>query len=267
MTGKHFKIKPVEAGHRARPGKTEPVFERYIPTGFSGSMTGFRFYWPVLQPGLSRQNPFVPSRLCENLPFRRRGYTLVEMLISLALLAVLFSLLGSMLHGMSRISRLAEDSSVRDREMSFCMDLMRKELGEMILDQKKVDFNFISGDNFMAYTTTRNELLARDSIPGGVKRIEWRYDPALKCLKRTVSTLIDGKRDLAARVETAFLDTLEGFEVYYFNGVDWIKMTGISELVPDCTSICVRFVFPSENRDKQFFETAFILPNEKFSSK
>lgn len=197
----------------------------------------------------------------------RRAYTLVEMLISLALLAVLFTLLGSMLHGMSRISKLAEDSSVRDREIAFCFDLMRKELGEMVLDQKKVDFNFLSGENFIAYTTTRDELLARNTVPGGVKRVEWRYDPAAQQLARTVSMLIDGKREAGAPVETRFLSELQAFEIYIFDGVNWLRMTGISELVPQTSGIAVRFAFAAEDKNQQFFETAFILPNETFTSK
>ncbi|MGM0601623.1 MAG: prepilin-type N-terminal cleavage/methylation domain-containing protein, partial [Candidatus Rifleibacteriota bacterium] len=153
----------------------------------------------------------------------RNGYTLVELLISLTLLAVLFTLMGSLLTGMSRISRLAEDDSLRNRETQFCFDLMRKELSEMIVEQKKVNFNFIGGNEFMAYTTTRKELLARDSIPGGAKRVEWRYDAAAKTLKRTVSMLIDGKREPVAPVETSFLSGLESFEIYFFDGVDWLR--------------------------------------------
>ena len=212
---------------------------------------------------------FAPLCLLERLRSSRRAYTLVELLISLALLAVLFTLLGSMLHGMSRISRLAEDGAVRDREMSFCFDLMRKELGEMVLDQRKADFNMLSGENFIAYTTTRTELLARNSIPGGVKRVEWRFEPAEKRLVRTVSMLIDGKRTAAAPAQTRFFQELKGFEIYVFDGVDWLRMTGISELVPQTTGLCVRLIFPSERDDQkdEFFESAFLLPNETFQSK
>lgn len=197
----------------------------------------------------------------------RQGYTLVELLISLALLAVLFTLLGSLLHGMARISRLAEDGSVREREIAFCFEMMRKELGEMVIDQRKADFSFLSGENFIAYTTTRNELLARDSIPSGVKRIEWRYDPGAQVLVRRVSMLIDGKREAAAPVETRFLEGLQSFETLIFDKVNWLRMTGISEQVPQTHSIAVRLAFASENREsgREFFESAFLLPNERFS--
>jgi prepilin-type N-terminal cleavage/methylation domain-containing protein len=200
----------------------------------------------------------------------KRAYTLVELLISLSLLAVLFTLLGSLLMGMSRISRLAEDDSLRERELNFCISLIRKELGEMQVDQKLVDYNFLGGDNFIAYTTTRRELLARDSIPGGSKRVEWRYDPTEKILIRTVSQLIDGKRQIAAApVKTKFLEGLAGFESYFFDGVNWLRITGISELMPRTGSLALRFVFddPDEPENQKFYESAFILPNETFAQK
>jgi hypothetical protein len=136
----------------------------------------------------------------------------------------------------------------------------------MIVDQKKVNFNFVGGNDFIAYTTTRKELLARNSIPGGAKRVEWRYDPNEQKLNRTVSMLLDGKREPVAPVETSFLPGLESFEIYFFDGVDWLRLTGISELMPQTVGISVRFVFAAnENTDQQeFIESAIILPNETF---
>ncbi|GAB4273696.1 MAG: hypothetical protein Kow0029_13490 [Candidatus Rifleibacteriota bacterium] len=149
--------------------------------------------------------------------------------------------------------------------MNFCFELIRKELGEMIVDQNESNYNLLSGDNFIAYTTTRQELLARNSIPGGAKRVEWRYDPGSRKLVRTVSMLIDGKREPEPPVKTEFFEDLAGFEVYWYDRVQWLRMTGISEFVPQTRTIAVRFIFDSENKQKQeFFESAFILPNETF---
>ncbi len=196
----------------------------------------------------------------------RHACTLVEMMISLALLAVLFTLLGSMLHGMSRLSRLAEDSSLRERQMSFCFDLIRKELGEMVVVQNQGDYSFVGGENFIAYTTTRDELLARNSIPGGVKRVEWRHDPGTGSLIRTVSMLIDGKRDAGEPVKSSFFEDLDRFEIYVFDGVEWLRMTGISESMRQTQSVALRLVFKSAPGEKEeFFESAFILPNETFT--
>ena len=84
------------------------------------------------------------------------GFTLVETLISLALLAVLFVLLGGLLTGMAKISRTAADVSLFDREIEFCGEIIRKELGEMLLDNSRVDYTFLGGNGFFAYTTTRD---------------------------------------------------------------------------------------------------------------
>ena len=100
------------------------------------------------------------------------GFTLVDTLISLALLAVLFVMLGGLLTGMAKISRPAADVSIFDREIEFCGEIIRKELGEMLLDNSRADYTFLGGNEFFAYTTTRDELLDRDSIPGGAKRVE-----------------------------------------------------------------------------------------------
>lgn len=198
-----------------------------------------------------------------------RAFTLVEVLISLSLLAVLFALLGSLLTGMSRLARLTDDDSMRDREMNFCFDLIRKELGEMILEQSKVDYSFVSGDSFISYTTTRPELLVKNSIPGGVRRVEWRYDAAARQLIRSASLLFTAGRDPAPAVVTRFFEGLTGFEVYFFDGVQWLRMTGISEKIPQTHAVAVRLAFASRDEpDRQkIFESAFLLPNETFDTK
>ncbi|MGM0601557.1 MAG: hypothetical protein ACQETH_17225, partial [Candidatus Rifleibacteriota bacterium] len=77
-----------------------------------------------------------------------------------------------------------------------------------------------------------------------------------------------GKREPVAPVETSFLSGLESFEIYFFDGVDWLRLTGISELVPQTVGISVRFVFDSDknNERQEFIESAFILPNETFKN-
>jgi len=200
----------------------------------------------------------------------RRAFTLVEILISLTLLASLFVLLGGLLSGMSKVARLAEDDSLRDREINFCFDLMRKELGEMILDRKRLDYDLISGDGFFSYTTTRPELLVRNSIPGGPRRVEWRYDAAAKTVVRRASMLAAGSsREGGTPVVTSFLEGLAAFEVYHFDGVQWLRMAGISEPVPATLAIAVRLVFASSNdsAEQRIYESAFILPNETFYEK
>ena len=153
----------------------------------------------------------------------RRAFTLVEILISLTLLASLFVLLGGLLSGMSKVA-----------------------------------------------TTTRPELLVRNSIPGGPRRVEWRYDAAAKTVVRRASMLAAGSsREGGTPVVTSFLEGLAAFEVYHFDGVQWLRMTGISEPVPATLAIAVRLVFASSNdsAEQRIYESAFILPNETFYEK
>lgn len=198
---------------------------------------------------------------------KKSGFTLVETLISLTLLAVLFVLLGGLLSGMAKISRVASDMAIFDREIEFCSEIMRKELGEMVIDNQKADFTFLGGSEFLAYTTTRDELLARDSIPGGAKRVEWRYDPEKKSLVRTATKLVAPGQGLPPVARSSFIEGLIGIEFLYFDGVTWFKLSGISSVVPRSESIAVRFIIKKDTNETGVYETAFLLPYEKTAAK
>ncbi len=188
------------------------------------------------------------------------GFTLVETLISLALLAVLFVMLGGLLTGMAKISRTAADVSIFDREIEFCGEIIRKELGEMLLDNSRADYTFLGGNEFFAYTTTRDELLVRDSIPGGAKRVEWRYDPGERKLVRTVTRLVAAGSELPPVSRSYFLEGLAGIELFYFDGVSWFQVSGISSVLPPAKCIALRFVTRDDDDRQKSYETAFWLP-------
>ena len=188
------------------------------------------------------------------------GFTLIETIISLALLAVLFVLLGGLLTGMAKISRTAADVSVFDREIEFCGEIIRKELGEMLLDNARADYTLLGGAEFLAYTTTRDELLVRDSIPGGAKRVEWRYDPGAKKLLRKVTRLVSAGSELPPVSQSYFLEGLSGIQLFYFDGISWGQVSGISSVLPQAQSLALRFFVEDDTGAPGIYETAFWLP-------
>lgn len=194
---------------------------------------------------------------------KRAAFSLVETLISLALLAVLFTILGGLLHGMSRISRAAEDISTFDREAEFCFELMRKELGEAVVDNSRLDYSLVAGDNFLAYTTVRTELVARDTVPDGAKRVEWRYDPGEKELVRTVNRIMPEGRELAPSSRMAFLTGIEGFEIFHQLAFGWAKITGLSGESPTSSHIAARFIYEQDGTEVRVSESAFWVANEQ----
>ena len=219
----------------------------------------------LAEPVTARVKPvfmiFRPTRFVSgNVVQRPGGFTLVETLISLALLAVLFVLLGGLLTGMAKISRTAADVSIFDREIEFCGEIIRKELGEILLDNSRADYTFLGGNEFFAYTTTRDELLVRDSIPGGAKRVEWRYDPSERKLVRTVTRLVSAGSELPPVSRSYFLEGLAGIELFYFDGVSWFQVSGISSVLPPAKCIALRFVTRDDDDRQKSYETAFWLP-------
>ena len=208
-------------------------------TGY-GRLRESKMMTVIQQPGNSVTEPVEAPAIPKK---TTGGFTLVETLISLALLAVLFVMLGGLLTGMAKISRTAADVSIFDREIEFCGEIIRKELGEMLLDNSRVDYTFLGGNEFFAYTTTRDELLVRDSIPGGAKRVEWRYDPGERKLVRIVTRLVTA-----------------GIELFYFDGVAWFKVSGISSVLPPARCIALRFMTRDEDDQQKSYETAFWLP-------
>jgi prepilin-type N-terminal cleavage/methylation domain-containing protein len=192
-----------------------------------------------------------------------RGFTLVETLISLALLATLFVLLGSLLNGMSRLSKVVEEKSVSGREADFCFEIMRKEAAEIIFDEKDPRYQINFGNNFFSYVTLRDELIARDSISRGAKRVEWRFLPYEKKLLRKVNQVTEYGTEIVDPSEEAFFGDLEEFKIYWRKDEIWEEATGVLQTVAGISAIKIRLLFSTDSindKKQKTLETVIFVP-------
>lgn len=191
----------------------------------------------------------------------KKGFTLVETLIALTLLAVLFSVLGGLLFGMSHIANLTNNTTSRSREINFCFELIRKELGEAVINNMDPRFSFLAGENFISYTTIRQELVARDDVDRGYKRIEWRYFPDKKIIKRSVTPINDIGQEAGPLASNDFLPNTESVELSYFIDGYWQRIDSKSEILPKVKAIriIIRLKPDEENEvgSEKIYSTAF----------
>ena len=196
----------------------------------------------------------------------KKGFTLVETLISLTLLSLLFSVMGGLLFGMSKIAHLTDNITGRTREVGFCFDIMRKELDELAVNRNNTNFSLIAGANFISYVTIRKELIARNDIAGGYKRVEWRYFPMKKLVKRSVTNLSETGYELGKTSSKSFFKGIKKFTLSYFIDNSWQKIESNSEVLPKTKALKITIKFKSkENSDTDTdttYSTAFVCPEQ-----
>lgn len=195
---------------------------------------------------------------------KRQGFTLIETLISLTLLTLLFSVLGGLLFGMSRLAQVTSDTAGLSREVNFCFDLMRKELGEVVIKENDPQFLLLVGRNFFSYATIRQELISRDDIARGLKRVEWRYFPAKKLITRSTTPISPIGQEVGPTNSVEFLKNTESFELGYFFYDRWHKIDSTSEELENTNAITITLKLNNyaEGNDFQTVSTSFILPRQ-----
>jgi len=191
----------------------------------------------------------------------KKGFTLVETLISMTLLAVLFSVLGGLLFGMSHIANLTNNITSRSREVNFCFELIRKELGESVINNMDPRFSFLAGENFISYATIRQELVARDDVARGYKRIEWRYFPDKKVIRRSITPINEIGQEIGSLASNDFLPNTESVDLSYFIDGNWQKIDSKSEILPRIKAIRMTIRFKPDEKNKKesekIYSTAF----------
>ena len=197
-----------------------------------------------------------------DLPLRGRGLTLVEMTIALALTALLLILVNGLLGGVSRWSVHTREASVQARRLEFALEVMRKEIGELHLVASDPRMLLLGGAGTLSYVTTRAELIARDEMPSGLLRVEWKFDPPTRRLLRTVTPVAGTSREAGVSRTVPVLGDLEKVQFSIFDGRQWTALTGSDAPVEKPRAIGLELGFiPS--RSPLFgaaLTTAFHLP-------
>ena len=192
----------------------------------------------------------------------RNGFTLAETLIALSLLVILFSLMAGLLTGMSKLSALVDENETANKQVDFCFDLMRKELAEIIYNSKYDNYKILAGNSFLAYATNRKELVVRDSIPMGAKRVEWRFEPGAGRIVRSVFSIPAPGVVLPAAEESIFFDNLSFFQISVFREDDWREITSVTEILTGISAIRLQLGIGKTTKEFKLFQTTFQLPYE-----
>lgn len=174
---------------------------------------------------------------------RTSGLTLIEMTIALALTALLLILLNGLLGGVSRWSVHTREASAAARKLEFALEVMRKEIGELRLVASDPQMLLLGGAGMLSYATTRAELIARDEMPRGLIRVEWRYEPSEKVLIRTVTPIAGPSREAGVSRSVVILEQLEKVQFLVHDGKAWIPLTGSNAPVENPRAIGLELGF------------------------
>ncbi|NLI77781.1 MAG: prepilin-type N-terminal cleavage/methylation domain-containing protein [Candidatus Riflebacteria bacterium] len=194
----------------------------------------------------------------------RSGFTLVELWVALALTAVLFALANGLLYGMARLDRAARTAGRTAREAEFCLEVFRKEVGEIRHDPADPSFTILGGSGMLAYSTSRREIIARDDMPRGFNRVEWRFDPARHVLVRTVSQLAHGVATVEAPRSQVLLNGVAEVRFLRHDGRQWVALSGgVGPLEPGrALGMEVVQVLGEDVRERRVLPAAALLPAE-----
>lgn len=195
-------------------------------------------------------------------PSRSRGLTLIEMTIALTLTALLLILVNGLLGGVSRWSVHTREASAAARRLEFALEIMRKEIAELRLVASDPQLLLLGGAGTLSYATTRAELIARDEMPSGLVRVDWKFDQEAGDLLRTVTPVAGNSREAGVSRSMKILDNLENVRFSIHDGRKWIPLTGSNAPVEEPRAIGMELDFvPSKSPlFGPALTTAFQLP-------
>ncbi|MFZ2960762.1 MAG: prepilin-type N-terminal cleavage/methylation domain-containing protein [Candidatus Ozemobacteraceae bacterium] len=190
------------------------------------------------------------------------GFTLVEILIAITLTGLLFAILNGVLTGLVRIGSRTTEAIDASRRLEYCVELLRRELGELRLIPTDPQMSLLGGRGLLIFTTTRSELIARTEVPRGLVRVEWRHLPEKRLLQRTVYAVASGVHELGRMVTVDLLTQVEDVTFSSFDGLSWTPFRGVLE--PASCARAIGFDITYAKGESPLFQpgfsTAFRLP-------
>lgn len=170
---------------------------------------------------------------------RRRGFTLLEVMIALALVTILSGLVYASFHPTYEAKELVEKQADNYHGLRLAMGRMTREISQAFLsdrfDAKRYrerPTHFVgkhSGDkDTLRFTTFGHERLFEDAKESDQAVVEYRIDrdpedPSRDALIRRVNTVIDDRPEDGGR-ETVLATNIDGllFEYWDVKKKDWV---------------------------------------------
>ncbi|ACD94997.1 type II secretion system protein GspJ [Trichlorobacter lovleyi] len=176
----------------------------------------------------------------------RRGFTLLELLIALAIATLVITAAYATLFSLNRAHEVASQGMEQRRVLRSTLDMLRRELASLryFSDDSRLRFVVEDRDYFgkPASTLTFSTLAAPTPAPVSDQlRVRYRIDTSrerLSLTKASQDLLLEGDEPKAYPL----LDELEGFLVECSDGNRWLKTwdTELTKAVPKLIRITIR---------------------------
>lgn len=176
-----------------------------------------------------------------------KGFTLLELLIALALLAILSAALYGTYFSLMRGRETATAGIESRRELRITLDLLRRELSSAFYNRANKRLHFVVEDRdiFGKPASTLQFTAISSPSTGNLPTsdlVTLRYQPVAKDTKIVLGRQV---KNLFGTQETArypHMDEVEGFLVECYDGAKWVKSwdTAINMGLPKSVRVTVR---------------------------
>lgn len=176
-----------------------------------------------------------------------KGFTLLELLIALALLAILSAALYGTYFSLMRARETATAGMESRRELRVTLDMLRRELSSAFYNRTNKRLHFVVEDrDIFAKPASTLDFTAISAPSGSIlptsDLVTLRYQPVEKEKKIVLGRQV---KDLFVTQEPARypqMDEVEGFLVECYDGAKWVKSwdTAINAGLPKSVRVTVR---------------------------